>query len=68
MTTQQIFSMYNRFMVLALVDDVRYPFNPKLNVHDAAYGRPLCEVYPGDSSIYGNHGSVDVNRVDLRKN
>lgn len=68
MTTQQIFSMYNRLMVMALVDDVRYPVNPKLNVHNAAYGRPLCEVYPGDSSFYGNLWSVNVSGVDLRKN
>lgn len=63
MNTQAIFTKFNRAKALALVDNVVYAVNPKLNVHHGAYERPYSEVYR--SVISADVAAVCSERVDV---
>ena len=63
MNTQAIFTKFNRAKALALVDNVVYAVNPKLNVHHGAYERPYSEVYRSAGSADG--AAVCSERIDV---
>lgn len=63
MNTQAIFTKFNRAKALALVDNVVYAVNPKLNVHHGAYERPYSEVYRSAGSADG--AATYSERIDV---
>lgn len=67
MNTQAIFTKFNRAKALALVDNVVYAVNPKLNVHHGAYERPYSEVYRSASSADGAAACSERVNVDQKQ-